>query len=306
MHYYQFNIADYRKDTSHLSMLEHGAYRQLIDLYYLNEAPISADKNIIFRLFRAKTKKEKFAIEIILKEFFILTETGWVHKRCNEEILKYSEKADVSRKNGKYGGRPKKTQQVISDNPTETQSVILGNPEETQSEPSEKLTNNHKPITNNQEPKTTTFERGSKTLKELGATEEKNPTRSKTDHPALQKIQTQIPKPFTADERARLLSNHFNLDLNVELEMFIAHYEANGETRDDWNACFRKWLMRSMQMRADVEKRSQSPPENPRKLSKFSGFDYINGGDGYGGKREEVIEGQLASELPQICGEKAN
>ena len=37
MHYYKFNIADYRKDTGHLSTIEHGIYRQLIDWYYLDE-----------------------------------------------------------------------------------------------------------------------------------------------------------------------------------------------------------------------------------------------------------------------------
>ena len=37
MHYYQHNIADYRKDTIHLTLLEHGVYRQLLDQYYLTQ-----------------------------------------------------------------------------------------------------------------------------------------------------------------------------------------------------------------------------------------------------------------------------
>jgi hypothetical protein len=37
LYYYNFNIGDYRRDTVHLSILEHGIYRQLIDTYYLNE-----------------------------------------------------------------------------------------------------------------------------------------------------------------------------------------------------------------------------------------------------------------------------
>lgn len=40
MHYYQFNIADYRKDTVHLTRIEHSIYRDLIDWYYLEETPI--------------------------------------------------------------------------------------------------------------------------------------------------------------------------------------------------------------------------------------------------------------------------
>ena len=43
MHYYPHNIGDYRKDTSHLSLLEHGIYRQLLDSYYLDEMPLSND-----------------------------------------------------------------------------------------------------------------------------------------------------------------------------------------------------------------------------------------------------------------------
>jgi len=42
LHYYTFNIGDYRRDTGHLSLLEHGIYRQLIDSYYLSEKPIAA------------------------------------------------------------------------------------------------------------------------------------------------------------------------------------------------------------------------------------------------------------------------
>ena len=42
MHYYQFNIADYRKDTGFLTYEEHGIYRQLIDQYHLDEKPFNA------------------------------------------------------------------------------------------------------------------------------------------------------------------------------------------------------------------------------------------------------------------------
>lgn len=90
MHYYQHNIGDYRRDTSHLSLLEHGVYRQLLDMYYLNESPLTADLNQIFRKLCARTQEEKDSVEIILKEFFQLTDSGWTHKRCDEEIDDYS------------------------------------------------------------------------------------------------------------------------------------------------------------------------------------------------------------------------
>ena len=40
MHYYQFHCGDYARDTGHLSAAEHGAYRLMLDWYYINERPI--------------------------------------------------------------------------------------------------------------------------------------------------------------------------------------------------------------------------------------------------------------------------
>ena len=73
MHYYQHNISDYRADTGHLTLLEHGCYHQLLDQYYLNEEPLPLDINKIFRLLTARTEDEKNAIQNVLKDFFIKT-----------------------------------------------------------------------------------------------------------------------------------------------------------------------------------------------------------------------------------------
>jgi len=124
MHYYQHNIGDYRRDTSHLSLLEHGVYRQLMDMYYLSESPIPRETQLVFRRLSARTNDEQKAIEIILSEFFYLTDEGWSHKRCDSEIAVYRDKADTARANGKLGGRPKKTKEVI-----------LGNQDHNQNEP---------------------------------------------------------------------------------------------------------------------------------------------------------------------------
>ena len=136
MNYYSHHIGDYRRDTSHLSLIEHGAYRQLMDMYYLSEEPISLETEVVFRRLCARTNEEKTAIETILKEFFEL-ENGWVHKRCAKEIEAYKGKADIARSNGKLGGRPKKTNVVILDNLEITEAKA-----------------NHKPLTINQEPLT--------------------------------------------------------------------------------------------------------------------------------------------------------
>lgn len=75
-------------------------------------------------------------LENVLSDFFVLDKTGYKHKRIEVEIKDYHEQAEKNQRNGKLGGRPKKTQSVISGLPDESQNNL-----------------NHKPLTNNHKPK---------------------------------------------------------------------------------------------------------------------------------------------------------
>ena len=80
MHYYQFNIADYRKDTQHLNPMEHYIYRELMDWYYLDESPIVNEPLTITRRLRLGSENEAQLV-LVLEEFFTLTDRGWIHGR---------------------------------------------------------------------------------------------------------------------------------------------------------------------------------------------------------------------------------
>lgn len=110
MHYYKLNIGDYRRDTGHLTMLEHGAYRQLLDTYYLNERPLSADDAILMRTHSARNTDEVQAIKNVLKDFFVLTEDGWVHKYCNRVIAEFHGKSEQAKDAAKARWGNKKPQ----------------------------------------------------------------------------------------------------------------------------------------------------------------------------------------------------
>jgi uncharacterized protein YdaU (DUF1376 family) len=144
MHYYQFNIGDYRSNTAHLKPIEHYIYRSLIDWYYLDEKPIPKETQTVIRRLSIGLDSVN-ELENVLKDFFVLTEKGWEHGKIKQAISDYQSKADVNRTNGKLGGRPKKTQTV-------SERLANDNRIESESNPNYKLiTNNHKPITNNQE-----------------------------------------------------------------------------------------------------------------------------------------------------------
>jgi uncharacterized protein YdaU (DUF1376 family) len=118
MHYYQFNIGDYIKNTLHLSVEEDIAYRRLLDFYYDSEQPIPTDIPKVSRRLRMGSD----VIQSVLNEFFELTENGYRNHRADLEIASYQEYMAKQKVNGSKGGRPKKTQQEPTANPSQTQN----------------------------------------------------------------------------------------------------------------------------------------------------------------------------------------
>lgn len=148
MNYYKRHLGDYAAATRHLTMMEHGAYTLLLDLYYVGEKPLPSEDRAVYRLVGARSKEEREAVSQVLKEFFDLRDDGWHQGRCDAELAIAAEKAAKNRQTGKLGGRPKKTQTVSE---SETQTVIPENPNGFYEETQTVSENNpsHKPITNN-------------------------------------------------------------------------------------------------------------------------------------------------------------
>lgn len=117
LNYYEHHLGDYAKDTAHLSMVEHGAYRLLLDRYYSTGEAIPADQ--AYRVARARSREERAAVEAVLGEFFTLTDGRWHNSRADAEITKAQAKINAAQTNGKKGGRPKK-------NPDETKQKPSG------------------------------------------------------------------------------------------------------------------------------------------------------------------------------------
>ena len=140
MHYYKFNIPDWHLATSHLSLEEEAVYFRLLNYYYDTERAISLETQTVIRRLRLET--HSVMVGLMLEEFFNLQHDGWHHTRCDSEIEKYHSKAEVNKKVGKLGGRPKKIKD-LENNPQKTQTVSKNNPQET-------LTTNYKLLTTNQ------------------------------------------------------------------------------------------------------------------------------------------------------------
>jgi uncharacterized protein YdaU (DUF1376 family) len=80
VNYYPHHIGDYLRDTVHLTMIEDGAYRRMLDLYYASEKPLPLDLNWLCRLMRAERDEERTAVEFVLQHYFQKTVDGWRSK----------------------------------------------------------------------------------------------------------------------------------------------------------------------------------------------------------------------------------
>ena len=131
MHYYKFNIGDFDKSTRHLSIIERGLFRDILDLYIKNEKPVTDNLKKLERLLCVKSKAEKEALQNILDDFFVLTDDGYYSEYCQSILNDTTDRVEASRENGKKGGRPSKQSQ--------NETKANGNQDENQSKPSENL-----------------------------------------------------------------------------------------------------------------------------------------------------------------------
>ena len=127
MHYYQFNIADYRSATTHLSNEEDLAYRRLLDMYYDTEQKIPLDETWVGRRIRV----EPSIVRAVLNDMFTQHEDGYFHPRCDVVIKQFKGFAEAGRRGAaKRWGKPPDGE---ANNPPNATPM---------------LTNNYKPITN--------------------------------------------------------------------------------------------------------------------------------------------------------------
>lgn len=138
MNYYERHLGDYARDTSHLTMLEHGAYNLLMDRYYVSESGIPEVQ--AYRYAHARSEEEKAAVDAVLSEFFTLVNGVWIKNRIEEEITKAQTKIKAAQENGKKGGRPKTEPKQTEDKPS---GLSLGLENETKDKAHQTPDTNH-------------------------------------------------------------------------------------------------------------------------------------------------------------------
>jgi uncharacterized protein YdaU (DUF1376 family) len=83
--YYRFFPGDYLRDTADLSLVEHGAYRVLLDVYY-SDGRLPAEQGRLYRICRATTDDEKAAVDLVVDRFFYADGDRLFNRRADREI----------------------------------------------------------------------------------------------------------------------------------------------------------------------------------------------------------------------------
>ncbi|WP_165924017.1 YdaU family protein [Paraburkholderia sp. BL9I2N2] len=97
MNFYKHYIGDYQRDTGHLSVTEHGAFRLMLDVYYATEKPLPLDRKALYRLLRAESGLDRFAIDSVINQFWVETNEGFINRRADAEVAKADKQAEVNR-----------------------------------------------------------------------------------------------------------------------------------------------------------------------------------------------------------------
>ena len=151
MHYFKFNIATWIQSTRHLSPQDEGIYLRLINHYYDTEGSFPVNLKPVLK--RLQLLQYADSVDEILSDFFVLTDKGWQHNKCNELLKEFKKSAKKNKVNGAKGGRPAKAKAL-----SVTQKEPNGLPVGTQPEP--KHNPNYELRTKNQELETKNYELG--------------------------------------------------------------------------------------------------------------------------------------------------
>lgn len=231
MNYYPHHIGDFNSATRHLTRIERSVYRDLIELYYDTEAPLVQSIDRLCRLVVAHSDEERTAVEQVLNEFFTESEQGWVHARCEQEIAKYQgnkvaksaagKASAAARAKGKTAAEPSKgaaSEQVFNSCSTEAQ----------------RNSTNQNQNQNQEEQELPAAAAPGSAVAEL-ADEPKAKAKRKTSLPATFLLTTEMAR--WGRERAPAAN------ISLETEKFCNHYRGKGETRADWVATWRTWML---------------------------------------------------------------
>lgn len=115
--WFAFYPGDYARDTAHLSLVQHGAYRLLLDHYYATAAPLPGDVTTLYRICRAFDEAERKAVDFVVAQFFELRTDGYHNARADVELARRSEIREKLSDSGRRGAQKRWAHDSLANGP---------------------------------------------------------------------------------------------------------------------------------------------------------------------------------------------
>lgn len=244
MNYYSHHIGDYARDTAHLTMLEDGAYRRLLDLEYATERPLPLDPRMLYRLVRAISKHDRAAVDTVLAEFFDKGPDGWTQKRCIEEINRARDKSLKAKDSAGKRWQPNRNANAspLNANASEINANAYANASDSNANapPNALPTQCEGNAPNNQEVPPLPPQPDSDA--KAGRKRDRPPR-----HPA-----SLAPASFEVDESMWSWAEALGVTaeaIPTETDKFLDHHRAKGNRFSDWRAAWQNWMRKHLEFR---------------------------------------------------------
>jgi uncharacterized protein YdaU (DUF1376 family) len=205
--WYAFHPNDYARDTAHLSMIEHGAYRLLLDHYYMSGVPLPASAMHLHRICRAFADDEQAAVHSVLQQFFTLTDDGWRHERVEAELAKSDDISEKRRRAAVLRHKKGKSDDVDNSANADANADACALQMDTQSQ-------SHTHIS----------------------------TTGVVDMFTPQARKQRLPEGFHPNDTGIEKARQAGINLAAELEAFRDYHTSKGTTMLDWQAAWRTWV----------------------------------------------------------------
>ncbi|MBW8127509.1 MULTISPECIES: YdaU family protein [Pseudomonas] len=233
--YMQLYVADYLADTMHLTTEEHGAYLLLIFNYW--QTGKSIPKPRLARI--ARLSNDRWTdVERSLQEFFTDDGEDWVHTRIERDLDAVYASQNQRSEAGKASALARK-------NKKEQTLKRKGNARSTTVENSLNENSTIRDTDTNTE----------EDLKPPLSPLPENPVTAPEPKP---KRKCRLPEPFnvSGDMRKWAADRAPGVSLINETEKFVNYWRGNGQTKADWIATWRNWLLKAQE---DANRRTTQP-----------------------------------------------
>lgn len=96
---YQHHITKYDDDTAGMSLMQHGAYRRLIDAYYRTGGKLPAKMSQLNTIVSAQNRAERDAVAYAVAQFFTVGDDGFLRQNgCEKELFRITKVSEDNRR----------------------------------------------------------------------------------------------------------------------------------------------------------------------------------------------------------------